>query len=156
MLFTMFVLFMFHSCVPETPQPPFGVWKSNEPNIVLYLKPDYFMTQIMAHLGTYSENGYELKVFVHFGHGLRFRMTEANSLRADGGMSLGEFLTGTYQLVGDQIHYRPTPVFRERLGLDMIVFYRVDDYDPINPEDWFAHLEAPQSWRSEHEIEEQD
>ena len=139
-VFAMLAISLSSSCVPQTPPPPLGVWKSYNPNIILFLKPSYLMQQVspISYLGVYVADSYEIKMFVHFGNGLRFRLTEASYLREDDIINnLGSFLVGTYRVVGDQIHYTLTPAFRERTGYDIIIFHQLENYDPINPEDWF-------------------
>jgi len=60
------------------------------------------------------------------------------------------FLTGiilfTSSCLPDTIiPYTPTPVFQEELGYATIIFNKLDEYEPINPEDWFNFGEEKNS-----------
>ena len=137
-----FLLVIFiSSCVPETPDPPPGVWKSTEPHIVLYLLFDYQHPQRRReYLGIYTINGNNIKIFAVFGNGLQFRLYKDTALREDGGISgSGRLIAGTYRVINDQIHYRPSPFFQEELGVEIIIFNRIEDYAPIDPTEWFPN-----------------
>jgi len=70
-------LFLLTSCLPDTPEPPYGVWMSEEPRIVLYLKPEYRMPMNMPiFVGYYTVGGIDTKIFATFGHGLQFSIFE--------------------------------------------------------------------------------
>ena len=82
------LLVPFSSCVPRTPEPPNGVWMSENPHIVLYFKPEYQIPIGMpAYLGIYTVDGVEVKIFAHFGNGMQFEIFNLTGLGEDGGAS---------------------------------------------------------------------
>jgi len=136
------IVLMLASCLPKTPDPPYGVWMSEEPKIVLYLKPEYRIPiGPPSYLGFYILDGVETKVIAHFGNGLRFRLYDHTGLREDGGISGSGLIIGDYRVVRNEIHYTLTPYFQEQIGVKIIIFHNVEDnYDPIDPYDWFPHF----------------
>ena len=136
------ILLLLTSCVPDTPYPPIGVWVSEDPRIVLFLKPEYQIpVGPLSFLGLYTIDGVETKVFAAFGNGLRFAiydLTEPRGTgRTGGGINhSGLMLSGTYRVVGNEIHYTLHQEHIERLGINRIIFHRVEDYEPIDPYYW--------------------
>jgi len=127
------------SCVPHTPIPPIGVWASTEPNIVLYLDPNYQITRGI-YLGLFVDEDYENKIIMQIGNGPRFTFHKASAIRADGILDgSNPLFSGTWQMVDNQIHFN-TPAFQEETDSNVVIFSKVEDYDPINPEDWFPQL----------------
>ena len=62
------IFLVLPSCVPDTPEPPYGVWKSEDPHIVLFFKPEHRIPIGMpAYLGFYTVDSTETKVFARFG-----------------------------------------------------------------------------------------
>jgi len=51
----------------------------------------------------------------------------------------GILLAGRFRLVRGKLHYHLTPHFQEELGIETIIFQRVEDYEPIDPE-WIANF----------------
>ena len=146
-VFMVLILLLLASCLPETPEPPFGVWMSEEPRIVLYLKPEYRLPIAGPnYLGTYTIDGVDRKVFVSFGPGLSFALYDLTEPRAGGRMGgvshSGSPFGGTYRVVRDEIHVTITLALQERLGLETrtIIFRRVEDHDPIDPYYWFPYF----------------
>ena len=136
-------LFFYTSCVPNNPDTPPGVWRSKEPPIVLYLDPDYQHPQgRREYLGLYTINGEDVKIFVVFGNGMRFHIynhiaLSENAIRGGYPYSL---LTGNFRVINNQIRYRPFPLSQERMGTkNMIIFNRIEDYDLIDPLEWFPN-----------------
>jgi len=135
------MLLSISSCLPETPDPPYGVWVGGDPQIMLFLKPQYRMTEDWpTYIGLYMLDGEEIKVFVRFGHGLSFRLSHQDSLQEGGGFSSSSLLVGSYRVVRNQIHYTLTPHFQEQVGIQTIIFHRVEDYDPIDPYNWSPYF----------------
>jgi len=135
------MLFLLTSCIPDTPDPPYGVWVSEEPRIVLFFKPEYRIPVGMpSYIGIYVLDGVETKIFAHFGNGLRFRIQHLDSLTVRGGLTDSSLLEGNYRVTGEEIRYTLTTPFQERLGIRTIVFRLMDDYDPIDPYYWFPHF----------------
>jgi len=139
-LIVLLVLFIT-SCSPETPEPPYGVWVSNEPQITLFFKPQYRLPIYRPiYLGLYTIDGVETKVVLSFGHGTRFTVQALDALFEGGTRGDYRLLVGTYRLMGGEIRYTLTPVFQERLGIDRIWFRRMEYYDPIDPYYWSSHF----------------
>lgn len=127
-------VFFLSSCVPETPTP-YGIWKSTEPNIFLYISPEY--SHYSNYLGRSLISGDEERVFIVLGNGPRLTFYPLTAIRERGGTSGPPLLVGTWEINNHILYLTPTPVFRERLGYERIIFHQAEDYDPINPEDWF-------------------
>jgi len=139
-LIVLLVLFIT-SCSPETPEPPYGVWVSDEPQIVLFFKPQYRLPiYTPTYLGLYVIDGVEAKVFLEFYFGTRFSVNPQETLTEVGVQGGHTLLVGDYDVIGDEIRYTLTPFFRERLGIDRIWFRRVEYYDPIDPYYWSPHF----------------
>ena len=67
------LLFLLASCLPETLERPYGVWMSEEPRIILYLKPEYqFPVREGLYPGLFIKDGIRPEVLVSFGHGHSF------------------------------------------------------------------------------------
>ena len=141
-----FVLLMLalSSCNTGRHYPPVGVWKSEYPNIILYLKQDYLRPgTLFQHLGMYTTAADdEIKIFTTFTiRAPSFSVFKTTAVRESNG-SRGihgedQLFSGSFRVKGEQIHYTLTPAFRERTGHDVIIFHLQENYDPINPEDWF-------------------
>ncbi|MCL2841605.1 MAG: hypothetical protein FWE05_12635 [Defluviitaleaceae bacterium] len=131
------------SCLPETPEPPYGVWVSENPRIVMYFKPEYQISMYPPiYIGSYILDDVETKVFANFGSGLRFGIYPLSSfIEGSGGVTRGgSLLIGSYRVIRGEIHYTLTPPFQEELGVRTIIFRRVEDYRPIDPYDWFPNF----------------
>jgi len=126
---------------PPTPDPPYGVWVSDEPRIMFYFKPQYrILDGWPTYIGLYTLDSVETKVFAYFGNGLRFAIYNLSSLREDGGLSGLALFGGSYQVIRDEIHLRLPQPFVEQFGTQTIIFRRVEEYDPIDPYYWFPHF----------------
>jgi len=77
-------LFLFASCTPETPEPPYGVWMSDEPRIVLYFKQEYRVPDRLIYVGFYTIDEVETKVFAHFGRGRTFIIHDLTGITEGG------------------------------------------------------------------------
>ena len=138
------MLFLLASCLPETLDPPYGVWLSEEPRIMLYIKPEYRISVgTPSYFGFYTVNDVETKIFAQFGAGFRFAIYDLTKPReigvASGVSHLGTLLVGTYRVAGEEIRYTLTSHFQEQLGVNTITFHRVEDYYLIDP-DWVSNF----------------
>jgi len=134
-------LFLFTSCTPETPEPPYGVWMSYEPRIVLYFKSEYRVPDRLIYVGFYTIDEVETKVFAHFGRGQRFTVNDSAGMTEGGGiLGSGRLLSGSYRVVRNEIHYTLTPHYQEQLGIETIIFQRLETYNPIDPYYWFPQF----------------
>ena len=61
-------------------------------------------------------------------------------------------LAGHWRLRREQLHLTPTPAFQERLGVEVIIFDRLEEYSALDPEDWITeHIEHLMQVRSSQE-----
>jgi len=128
-------LFVFSSCMPETPEPPYGVWVSENPKIVLYLVPEYRIPlPSINYLALYVNDGVETKALAEFGNGLMFFIYDLTDSRemwklGSGISHSGRLLGGTYQVAGGEIRLHHP----DQLGNNSIIFRRVESYESIDP-----------------------
>ena len=127
---------------PPTPDPPYGVWVSDEPIMVLFLKPQYRILEDWPwYIGLYTQDNIETKIFAHFGPGTMIAVFDHTWLSETGGiLGSGRLLAGGYRMVRGEFHFSLNPVFQEQLGIQTIVLHRVEEYDPIDPYYWFPHF----------------
>jgi len=141
-----------------------GVWKSDEPNITLHFKREYQSPVSPHYLGVYAtENGEQKKVFVPINATLNLdemfmEIHDISSLNIDGGKTSALnwllpdtwqnylFPRGSFEIVGDRLYYHerirdPNSDEIQLITINTIIFYRTDEYTPINPWDWFPDLE---------------
>lgn len=140
-IFIIFVFIFFTSCLPETVEPPYGVWSSENPNITLYLKDYEDILQMgfpWRRVGIYTKNEETLHVFPTFGPATRFNIRYNIYLSSGGALASTTLASGSWQLRNDQMYFNLTPHFQEQLGVRRIIFNRLEEYDPINPEDWIT------------------
>ena len=140
--FISLILFTISSCVPAT-NPPIGVWKNENLNIMLYVKPEYRNRIRTYHTYpgiSWTSDDVE-KILVEFGNGPRLSIFEA-SLEGYGREVLGEWwIAGNFrQRTSDEFRLNLGTDSREKVGYRTIVFHRQEEYDPINPEDWFPSI----------------
>ena len=135
------VTFTVTACMPTNrPYAPSGVWKSENPTIILYFDENYQAAH-RPHdfLGMYMREGEKVHIFILF-HGQlsAFNIMSATALRNGISMSGDDlYYSGRFRVVGDRMYYTLGPRTQERTGLTQIIFHRVYDYPPINSEDWF-------------------
>jgi hypothetical protein len=139
------MLILFTACRPDDPEPPYGVWVSEEPRIVLYVQPEYLVpTFNLTFIGRYEIDGYDRKIFLSFHRVSRMVLYEGlRFLEGGAGSGLnffGTILVGDFRVIGDEMHYTLTPYFQEQMRVRTIIFRRIDDYDPIDPYDWFYRV----------------
>ena len=140
--------------------PP-GVWQSEEPMITLYFMPEYLKptwTRTNRYLGYYFVDGYEKRVFTTYTPtGFRIHDLDlfnehvlAHNTSFPESQHIPEFrqtrdsaiLIGDHQIVGDEMHFTLTDEFRSLLGIETIIFRRIDAFSHIDLEEWFPeHLQ---------------
>jgi hypothetical protein len=134
------------SCL-ETPTP-YGVWVSEDPYFILYIDSAYQSSAIFNHAsrstiypGLHIEDENETKVFFSLDSlNPSFRMYNIVALSKDGRVVSNEhnrLLTGFWEATENQIHYTHHWRDQERTGQEVIIFNKLEEYEPINPEDWF-------------------
>ena len=135
---TLLVAFLMVSCVPRGASLPEGVWKNEDLDIVLFLERDYRDLQfINFFLGKQSEDGCEIKIIVIFDNRPGMTLFKDIAVR-EGGILEHSYSNaiwgGTFRIRGDALYFRTTD--------STITFHRLHpgEYEPPNPDDWFAHL----------------
>ena len=127
------IFILASSCNSGPHYPPTGVWKSEAPDIVLYIVPEYlFYKHPYNHLGIYTtSSGEEIKVFTRFLIRVAvFGIYEITGLREDGAINSDKVLFGgNFRVVDDQLYLSSNSEY--------IIFNKITDYEPINPNDWF-------------------
>ena len=114
---------------------------SEEPRIILFFKPEYYLPSIgAAYIGLYTIDDVETKVFITLGNGLRIRLFPTSALSERGIMGDYSLLSCNYRIVNNEIHCRLVPGSQERLGIETIIFTRLETYDPVDPYYWFPHF----------------
>lgn len=143
MIILTLIMFLFiTSCFPLPQEPPLGVWKSEEPEIIMYFKPEYrnLPTGLgwYNHLGKYFAEDYELNVIIMPHAATRIRIIYDIELASSGGMTHATFLIGDWRLRRGQLHLTPTPFYQERLGVNVIIFNKIEDYPALDPTEWIT------------------
>jgi hypothetical protein len=121
---------------PVRELPP-GIWKSDEPSIVLYFEHEYqhpLRNEGPNFLGTYTTEHGEQRIFtsLHSKAKILTLLHEDSLDLKEGKLYLNDALfAGWFEVIDDEMHYK--------VGDQTIIFRRVEDYEPINPEDWFRH-----------------
>jgi hypothetical protein len=140
-------LFLISSCVPYEPLPE-GVWKSEEPRIILYIEPDY---QIRGSIfpGLFTIDDSESKILIRAENDSSFTISTPYALMEGGGFNgNSEVLVfrGSFRTVSNELRLTPEARDSQSTGHNLIVFHRIEEYDLINIKDWGQHLENPDIW----------
>ena len=139
--FLMLVILQLSSCVPSL---PIGVWKSDEPNIIIFIDRTYEpprdirITNRIRYVGLYSTNDETVKLFMMFSPSPHFMLFKIDFLE-NGNVRRGELLSsGEWSRQRGELHYRIVdfPAFGLEIG-DTIIFRRITDYEPPNFDEWF-------------------
>jgi len=103
---------------------PYGVWQSENPNIILNINPELKSETYNDFPGTYESEGVETDLVVVFATAHKgFAIHLEYFGRYD-----EAFLTGTYKIRGNKLRYSVLPFWQERTGIKTIVFEKVSDY----------------------------
>ena len=114
---------------------PNGIWRSENPEIVLYLKPGYQFKPSSVYAGMYYRNGEAIKICALFeSKGPSIYIYDMEGL--DTGLNrTNRLFGGTPELKGDTLYYEySTSIPREMMITE---FHRTDNYEPIITSDWF-------------------
>jgi hypothetical protein len=114
---------------------PLGVWKSEEHDIILYFLPEYAIPP-NRYVGFFTIGDIETKVIAISRPESNVWIYDANSFFNQNVATIVLF-RASYQNVDEQWHFILDERSQERMGYERIILQKVDDYDPINPEDWF-------------------
>jgi len=150
-------VFLLTSCFPEPEVPPYGVWVSDEPNITLFINLEHQIIEDRhIYFGIYTVDNIDKKVFVQFGTGRHFVIYDLSEPRwkgegvysfyqpggggrAAGVRHSGSLFAGPYNMRRGEIHSRLAPIPQNTSENDIIIFRRIEDYEPIDP-DWIANF----------------
>ena len=131
-----FLLLTLSSC-HEIVEPPSGVWISSDPNIILYMKPQYALMgeYSLWFPGIYTVNGEDIKVVVTMtGRSPHFMIRDLY-VRGQSWEDVIIFYDGSFRESNGELIYT-IPHGQGNGGNKVITFNRVWHYAPINPEDW--------------------
>ena len=132
------LLLQLSSCLPVT-HPPIGIWESENPNIRVYVKSEYSHSQGFYYPAIYIVNGEETKVFARFDLGTEFTIFDLSEIREDGRINHNNWLyRGSFRLRRNVLYVSLGSIAQERTGFEQIIFNRLEEYDPINPQDWWV------------------
>ena len=130
------------------PRFPSGVWKSDYPNIIVFMdrvyEPpiDMLITHRISYVGTYITSVKKTRLFILRSATPHFNIYKVE-FRDDGTVRRGEQLSsGTWRVIRGELHYRIVdfPAFGLEMG-DTIIFRRITDYEPPNFDEWFPPVE---------------
>ena len=152
------LLFLLSSCVPFENLPE-GVWQSEGQNIMIYILPKYVIGEIGRFLGVYTSSDEEIKIIVSTDNASRFTISRATALA-----SFGEYgderiflnsrldfvvFRGSFRIISeDELHFIPVQE-ETSIGMveyELIIFHRVEEYEPINVRNWGQHLNDIELW----------
>jgi hypothetical protein len=148
---------MTSSCLPY-PQLPEGIWRSEDPEMMLFITDDYAIRPTGIHPGLITIDSEEVKIIFILGNASTFTIEWSTAMGQTGGLrgSNPPPFIGRFEVYGDLMHYTLNPPFRERTGITRITFHRVEEYEPINIRDWGAHLDDIEVWFPSPEYEEEE
>ena len=121
-------LLTFTACSENTPIP-YGIWKSEEPRITLFIDPAYAETdEPFRFPGIYIKDGVEMDVFVRISitHGTFF-IHNASIPRDTVDFHREAYFDGLYRIEDNRLYYTVGQLWREQTGVDRIVFELVEE-----------------------------
>ena len=106
---------------------PYGVWKSEEPNITLYFDPEVYR----EFSGVYVKDGESINIIIIFATSAKAFSIYDESLFYSGKnrTSADVYYYGYYRVRGNKLRYNLVPHWQERTGIKTIVFEKVSDYE---------------------------
>lgn len=115
---------------------PEGVWKSEYPSIILYLTGSAYLYPTQWILGVYAYDGEEAKVYVMLDtpRSSKIRIEPITSVQ--NGISSEVYFQGFFTATEDAV-YLTVHTGQHADRYSEIVFHRLEDYEQINPDDWF-------------------
>ncbi|MCL1988357.1 MAG: hypothetical protein FWG64_10375 [Firmicutes bacterium] len=146
-----------------------GVWQSEDQNIILYFDPAY-QSPISPHfLGIYRLNGEEIKIFAETRRNegalsLRLHNVETFNTNRTNLNNFNWFLPSSwspllpnnfFDVENDRLYYYQTHLqaITQRRHLETtMVFHRLTEYEPINPNDWLALQHTSQNIHNQTEV----
>jgi hypothetical protein len=141
--FTMMFLFLIFtsSCAVERDELPVGVWKSENPDIIIYFTPE---DPSRYGLGFYTKDGETEKIFITWHVKMPYlSIHEFSDLHKDDVVTGPAFIRGEWSVIEDIIYIKLEPGSQELLGQEQIIFHLIEDYEPMNLDDWLQFDEEP-------------
>jgi len=143
---------IFSSCVPVENRDlelPLGVWRSAEPSITLYVLPEYQSALLTTNhfLGIYTVEQEEIKMVVSLDRrsgAMRLERDASYDFERNARDLAGTLFRGAIDILKNEMHFILDSKTQEQTGYEVIVFQRWEDYDPIDPADWFSMPETPE------------
>ena len=113
------ILIFVSSCLPNLYPIPQGVWRSEEPSIVLHLGTEF-------NLGSYMHNDAEIEIHALF-HGVSpileiYDWGMVQELRVYEPQAL--LMSGTFEVIDDRMYYMLDFDSQQKIGLEKIIFHR--------------------------------
>jgi hypothetical protein len=131
---------VFSSCTPGGwAELPEGVWKSENPDMTFYIGDEYnIQVWTNGYPGIYTIDEEEKKFFMHISlREWQFSTHDVTDLKH--GEAIGSntiIFSGSFITSDNQMIYTPTSFYQNKWGYEQIIFTKLDDYPPINPQDW--------------------
>ena len=144
-----FLLLILSACVPDVPPLPTGVWRSESPDITLFITSDYRIRGSAIYPGFYTQRDTKTKIIAYQRNNWGFSITTTAALTESGGFAglNNSLMRGSYSIVSDdEFHFTLAANSSTRRYYSVIVFHRVEEYDPIDVRDWGQHLENIEIW----------
>ncbi|MCL1987767.1 MAG: hypothetical protein FWG64_07335 [Firmicutes bacterium] len=155
-----FLILTISSCMPRHDWPPAGVYRSEFPPITLYLNPAYqnpFVSESIF-LATYTVDEESHKILVNFlpgGAEPAFQIVTLDCFFAPGTSNNTQLWGGIYTVEDDILNFisgrgHDLSIFGVSETPGTIFFQKTEEYEPINPMDWFPEFEQYTGvWQSE-------
>ena len=165
--FIIIMVIFFTSCVPESIDLPQGVWQSEEPNMILFIKPEYRNNPVRItynnFLGKYIYDevirfftlpGPGTIIFFVYDVSLTMHIDYFDEVKnISWGLKRETLLEGVWRMRGDQIHLTVSAYFYEQLDFSIIIFNEIEYYKPIDINEWITEdIERLKIWWKEQGI----
>ena len=110
------------------PPPPYGIWQSIDPNITLFIAPEFRLSQDIEFSGIYVRDGEEVRVRVLApnSRGVGAFLIFEDIIREDKTVSERMLYFGEIYIENDRIYMDLLHYFSERTGIDTIIFELVE------------------------------
>lgn len=130
MFLTVLLLFTMSSCFlyfVNTAGPiPYGVWKSEDPELTLDINPDVY-----PYNGIYVVDGEKIEVTIGgFSIYDFFEIWPLEGSGIDLTVYGNAYFNGTFKRKKDKIYYTLKPYWQDKTDYKTIVFEKIGDYDP--------------------------
>lgn len=134
-LFLLVLTLSFSGCSPtKAKEIPYGIWQSNNPDIVLYIDPD---NKDGMFKGTYTIDGVENNLYLSLDivQGAFVIHKESAYTPGKPGIYSGDkylYFRGHWKLKDEELYFQVNSHFFELTGYSDIYFEKIDDYSTNN------------------------